>query len=84
MYELIHQGDCGTSVYVVVSIYQNTLFMPQCLIQPVYGNIHVGVQERVVKVGQLWSEKAFCLRNGTNVPVQEKLAKYWADSQFIG
>ena len=48
--KLIDQGHGGGSVYIVISINQNALFLSHCLVQAFYGHVHIFHEERVVQI----------------------------------
>ena len=78
--ELVDQCYGSSTVYVIISINQNTLFLSHRPVQTLHCNIHILHQERIVQVGQLRAEKLLgicCLRYS---PLHQKLSKYRANA----
>ena len=62
MEEFVYQGDGRTSVYVIVTVYKDTLLASYGVIESVDGEVHILHQEGVDEVRQLWTEKSFRCR----------------------
>ena len=77
--KLVDQCYGGSSVYIIISINQNTLFLSHSLIQTFYCNIHIVHQERIVQVGQLRAEKLLGVNRLRYSPLYQKLSKYRAN-----
>ena len=81
--KLVHQCDCCASVYIVISVYENTFLASHCIVEAVYGYIHVFHQKWVDEVGELWTEKTFGCRLSRNAPMDEKLCQNRTHAQLI-
>ena len=81
--ELVHQCHGCAAVDVVVAVDHDAFLAAHCIVEPVYGQVHVVHEERVVEFVEHRAEKPLGSRLCPYASLQQQVCKDWAHSNFF-
>jgi hypothetical protein len=81
--ELVHHGDGGGAVHVIVAVQQNLFTLLEGLLEAGNSGVHVFHQKRVVQVRPFGAEECLCFIVSGDAPLRQQTAEHGMDFQDL-
>ena len=82
--KFIDECHCCASVHVIVTIHHDAFLASHCIVEPIYGHIHIVHQKRIDEFVHHRSEETFCCRFSFDASADKQICNNGTHVDFLG